>query len=663
MPRISLIASAVALALVASTAQAQQFSNVISFGDSLSDAGNVAALNGLPAGFSFTTNPDPVSVQLIAAAFGVNMTNISPFIPGSSGTDYAYGGACVQPNSVTFTCGLSPGSFSLTTQVTGYLAGGGADPNALYTMWGGANDLFTYATLAGAGLITPNQALAGTATAAGTEVGLIDALQHAGARNILVFNLPNIAVTPDAAAQATAAGQAAAAAVLGGGGTAAQATAAAQQAGAAVLQSLAGLSLTFNSTLNLGMAGRTGIIPVDVFGLVNEVIASPAAYGFTNTTGTACSTGPGIGGSPSSVACGPASLAGQLPFTYAAGTNQSYFFADGVHPTGAGHALLAQYVLAELSAPGQISMLGEAPLQIFDAQSRVLETQMQADMAHTRANGSLRTFAAFDYGHQRWDATVNSPNTSSNNATLTFGGDYAVNDNVTLGGITTLGHQDASFAGGGGFRNTEPFLSAFGLWHCPDGYVSLQAGIGQLNFNDVQRVFNLGAATRTETGDTGGSHTGVELAGGYWFHWGDVKTGPFASINHQRVHVDSYIEKGSDSSTMAFGRQNRDSTVYKIGWQLAGDSKFFDTNWHPFGRVAYEHESDDNARNVTAGLATLNGTFSLPSYQPESSWWSAELGVSAEFGDNLVGYVSYSGLFGNSTQRVDSGNIGIKFSF
>ena len=33
---------------------------------------------------------------------------------------------------------------SLTTQVNAYLAanGGHADPNALYTVWGGANDLF-----------------------------------------------------------------------------------------------------------------------------------------------------------------------------------------------------------------------------------------------------------------------------------------------------------------------------------------------------------------------------------------------------------------------------------------------------------------------------------------------------------------------------------------
>ena len=61
MPRFHRLAGAMALALgCAGAAQAQDFSSVIVFGDSLSDAGNIAAASGLPPGISFTTNPDPV---------------------------------------------------------------------------------------------------------------------------------------------------------------------------------------------------------------------------------------------------------------------------------------------------------------------------------------------------------------------------------------------------------------------------------------------------------------------------------------------------------------------------------------------------------------------------------------------------------------------------
>ncbi len=635
MPRIRLLASAVALAIVSTSAQAQQFDQFVAIGDSLSDSGNIAAYEAalfqasggtqgapLPAGNSFTTNPDPVTAQLIASAFGLSA---DPSF--THGTDFAWGGACVGNGPCE-----NPAVPRLSTQIAQYLAanGGHANANGLISYWGGANDIFGNLEAVGGGFITSQQAAANVAADGQLAAAQVGQLTAAGAQHVIVFNLPNIGATPEFR-------------------------------GTPFQSSVTSLTLLYNGELNAGLSGKTGVIAVDAFGLFNEILANPSAYGFSNVTAPACSTGPGIGGAPSSVACGPAGSG--LPYTYAAGTNLSYAFADGVHPTGGAHALIAQYVLAELSAPGQVSMLGEAPLQVFDAQSRVVNAQMQADMGRARQSGSLRTFADFDYGHQRFDATVNSPRTSSDNYTLTIGGDYAVNDMVSLGGATSIGYQDASFGGGGGYRNTEPFMSAYALWHSPDWYVSAQAGIGQLNFNDVQRVFKLGAATRMETGDTGGSHTAIELAGGYWFDWGGIKSGPFGSVNHQHVRVDSYIEKGSDSSTMAFGRQSRNSTVYKIGWQLSGDSKLFDTNWHPFGRVAYEHESDANARNVTAGLATLNGTFNLPGYLPDSDWWSAELGVSAEFGNNLVGYVAYNGLFGNSTQRVDSGNIGIKWSF
>jgi len=73
--------------------------------------------------------------------------------------------------------------------------GGKADGHALYTMLGGANDIFTYAGLAGAGLITPEQAAGGTVVAARTEAGLVDALHSAGAGNIVVINLPDIGKT------------------------------------------------------------------------------------------------------------------------------------------------------------------------------------------------------------------------------------------------------------------------------------------------------------------------------------------------------------------------------------------------------------------------------------------------------------------------------------
>jgi len=147
MPRTRLLVGAVALALAATSVNAQRFSGVVAFGDSLSDGGNIglvpAAAGGLGGAFgpsqSFTTNPDPVLVELLARRFGATLN--PSLIPG--GRNYAWGGACAL-SAVASTCNNNPNPITrLDAQIGQYLAGGSVpNPNALHTVWIGANDLF-----------------------------------------------------------------------------------------------------------------------------------------------------------------------------------------------------------------------------------------------------------------------------------------------------------------------------------------------------------------------------------------------------------------------------------------------------------------------------------------------------------------------------------------
>ncbi|MGH8183432.1 MAG: SGNH/GDSL hydrolase family protein, partial [Rhodanobacteraceae bacterium] len=146
-------ACAVALALASSAAFAQStppvqpsahaglFDHMVVFGDSLSDDGNLSTLANLPLTMRFTTNPGQTGVENIADYFGVPMT---PALVG--GTDFAFGGAGVVNNSP----GTPAGVPTLPTQLGMYLkaSGGAADPNTLYTVWGGANDVFYNVALA-----------------------------------------------------------------------------------------------------------------------------------------------------------------------------------------------------------------------------------------------------------------------------------------------------------------------------------------------------------------------------------------------------------------------------------------------------------------------------------------------------------------------------------
>src|SRR3546814_6756176 len=72
-----------------------------------------------------------------------------------------------------------------------YLAanGGRADPDALYSVWGGANDVFAVVS-------DPAQAQAIIGGAVTAQVTIVGTLQAAGAQYVLVPNLPDIGLTP-----------------------------------------------------------------------------------------------------------------------------------------------------------------------------------------------------------------------------------------------------------------------------------------------------------------------------------------------------------------------------------------------------------------------------------------------------------------------------------
>ncbi len=606
------LAGAIATALLFSTAAAAtDFSNVIVFGDSLSDNGNIslATAPGIQPPLRFTTNPGTTTAENVASGLGFTL---KPSAAG--GTDFAWGGAGFVNNVAAVP--------TIPQQLQMYLGttGGKADGNALYQVWGGANDIFY---LSGA-LTNPNAIAAGTASAAQAELGVLGALQAAGARYVVVYNLPDLGKTPASAA----------------GGAAAQAGA-------------SQLAVLYNGVLNSGLMQLSNnglnIIPVNTFALLNEAVANPSAYGFSNVTTPACSG--------SSIQCGPQGSG--LPYSYAAGTNQTYLFADGVHPTTAADAMLGQYVLSVLRAPGQISLLGEAPLAASTAQNRVMREQMLT----TGKDGDVRTFVNIDYAKQRFDASGHSPRTNSDNFNFTLGANFFAGEHVTAGMALGIGQHNADFSGGGGYKLQD--ISGLGYlgYHNGGGYVGGYVNFGQSNFKNIERRMSIGAAQRTETGKTDGSHLGGGVTGGWWFDLSDkLQTGPFANLDWQTVKVSGYSENGNDSSAMWFGRQQRDSLLATLGWRLRGQWQVNNLLMSPYVELAWNHDSKADPRMVSAGLNSMNGTFALSGFNPDQSWGTATLGLSAQLTPSVQSWIGYSGRFSDNSQKYNSVNMGVRIN-
>ncbi|MBK6980600.1 MAG: SGNH/GDSL hydrolase family protein [Betaproteobacteria bacterium] len=406
-------------------AGAAQFSNVVVFGDSLSDAGYYRPFLsglGLPSSVvatlgRFTTNPGPVWSELVAGYYGASTAPSN-----AGGSIFAQGGATVATNSPSTPPGFAQRPVS--TQITEYLArsGGSADPDALHAVWAGGNDFLNNFTLLGAGTITQAQFQTNLLAAAGAEVQQVGRLYAAGARYVMVFALPNLGITPFA--------------IGTGAANAASATAA---------------SAGYNTTLYTGLVSAgLRAIPVDVFTLLNEIKANPAAYGFSNTTGIACGPFPPITTSGSSQFCGPTNLV-------AAGADQSYLFADGVHPTTGAHRIVADFATSLIEGPTAYSMLGEVALRTRAAHVQTLADGLALGQA---SKEKIAAFASVSGGSFEVESRGTEPQFDSDNRAYSVGVTMRASEAVTVGVALGRVKSDGAFGNDlGGFRSSENVAS------------------------------------------------------------------------------------------------------------------------------------------------------------------------------------------------------------
>jgi phospholipase/lecithinase/hemolysin len=291
--RNSARALAASLVLATSTAAANKpFSHINTFGDSLLDTGNAFMLTGgdypaSPPNAGGRISNGPLWVEYLAETLGMEL---------QPENQYAVAGACSGVgnfSSVAYGIPELEGT-GLQWQIQTFLNDSGPgrlDPKALYIVWIGANDIFTTLTFGGDMDFTVYQAIQNTAEAVAT-------LAKRGARHILVVNLPDLGLTPFGLAQ-----------------------------GPQYSALLSGLTDAYNYYLDAALDSLEGAgirtIRLDAAGLIREVAADPGDFGLVNATEMAIDSDDDADG---------------------------YLFWDGVHPTTAGHQIVADRAVEELIA-------------------------------------------------------------------------------------------------------------------------------------------------------------------------------------------------------------------------------------------------------------------------------------------------------------------------
>ncbi len=312
----------ISVTLVGATAVAQQalpaFTQIVLFGDSLSDTGNVRVrTNAKSSGaidypshtFNYDngrfTNDDQTN-PASKTYFGVWHEQLARTFLGlqpatfslGGGLNYAFGGARTTEGTHQETPVSTPfGAVTITIddmgkQMDDYLASHTVDPNALYIVWGASNDFRTDDSSAN---VTANAA---------RVTALVNRIAQAGAKYILVPNISPLGVIPRYASE--------------------PARITALNADAAQYRVELDANLT---ALQSGLATQ-GLTPtiyrVDMWWDTVRVLSNGPRYGFTNITS---------------------------PCQGSSSSPDQYIFWDDVHPTTAAHFGLARTAFDAMTKP------------------------------------------------------------------------------------------------------------------------------------------------------------------------------------------------------------------------------------------------------------------------------------------------------------------------
>ncbi len=299
--------------LFTASAASAGYSGLYVFGDSDSDAGNLAAM-GVP----LQTGADIVSPASVAGAYSPSLTasngavwsqqlsarlGLGPLTASlAGGTDYATSGAFLSPTA------LSPLP-SVSQQVDSFVAQPGAAPgSALYVIEGGTND-FRMAAKDALQVIMGGGDPTGVITAfiaqyVGETASMIGKLKADGAQHILVWNLPDVTRSPVYIATTPS---------------------------ASLLSAMQAALMAANATLQAQLGGIPGVTILDAFGILTDLVDNPGQHGLTNVTDP-CYDG-----------------------TCDTSTN---LFWDGMHLTSAGYQAFADaaYDAVAIPEPGTLAL-------------------------------------------------------------------------------------------------------------------------------------------------------------------------------------------------------------------------------------------------------------------------------------------------------------------
>ncbi len=586
MRKTHLLTATALLALTAPLAHAS--GSLYTFGDSLSDNGNLYKLIGYPpapyVGGRFSNGP-------VWAEYLPNLTGLA-FTPGQ---DYAYGGAFTGDLTVNGTDYgtnyVAPSLPGITTEIAAFTAAGGHFSSGdVVTLWGGANNYFLYA-----GLVEANPSSAATLipSAVNTTITQLtsdtSALISLGAHTLIVPNLPSLGSTPDY-------------------NTSTLGTELGDAFSNAHNQQLPGQMAALHATTG------ANILVLNEQQLLATVIANPAAYGFANVTNACINV----------TACVSGSTAVQ----------NTYVFWDGVHPTTHAQNIIAQYAAKSLNGFESLSVaarLGTTDAQDFASLlGNRMETLRAAGTGFTyniQSNSyappadantdPAQKLSLYITGSGSFDSRNNTATTlgyNGNSTAVALGADYAISPAIRIGLAAGITNGHANVNQGGHVDDNTANIGLYALATQGPIYEELSAAYGD-NWYNIKHPAVLGGNIQ---GKPNGASYSVNATAGYVFPiTPNLSLTPSAGLDYTNVSLQSYTESGDPLLTQSVAGQGYQQLLGQAGVEAATSTLLGST------RIATYATAGMQAR-LTGDNSQFNSTFTDEPLVPLTTTYPTE---------------------------------------
>lgn len=528
-------ASIAAVAAASTPASAQRVDNIVAFGDSYADTGNLFEILGF--------NPAPLVYPTGRFSGGSNYIDTLSQILDVPVENFAIGGALTDNSNTN-----GPGLPGFVTEWNAFLAGGGGvfepvsgtlDSGDLVTVSIGGNDARFYQQNGGTLAAAP---AAAAGSAAFATAGL-NALVGAGAQNIS-FLAGNTAILPEIA-----------------GDPAAQAVRNAY-------------STTFNTSMQSVLAGYAAdgvtVHYLDLTLVGQQIAANPAAYGLTSAG--ACA--------PALQCIADASYAGRY-----------LFYVDQLHLTSAGFAIVARYVATQLTAP--LTLQAPSDLGLDTARQFGRTLALRTDLGGRAAAPGIRTFLIGD----AFSRNVGSSNTNDafkvDGAGVTAG--VEVGFAAGVAGIAANYSRPRVRFGNDAFReNAQSYqVGAYGGLALGGAFAQAHLGYG----SDKHRLSRTGVAGNM-TARPDGTHVLAGAKGGFLMPMGPLSFGPVIGLDYARAKVDAYTEDGDPALTLSVSKQSFEALTGNVGIEVRGKLGVPGVGVHPYASALLEKDLIGDGRTV-----------------------------------------------------------------